>query len=80
MHTMRRPIYIVLHGETTESRLHVCGGDPPLNERGKEFARNLASWFKVKHPDGMYPLYTMSFMDRFYACMVFTFNSYGSDV
>lgn len=52
MHTVPRPIYLVVHGETADMAHGLVGGDDVLDARGELFADRLVAYFHSKHPDG----------------------------
>jgi 6-phosphofructo-2-kinase / fructose-2,6-biphosphatase 3 len=46
LHTTRRDIYLTRHGESLFNLENRIGGDPPLSERGLDYARALARFFE----------------------------------
>jgi broad specificity phosphatase PhoE/predicted kinase len=44
LHLVPRPIYLTRHGESVHNHLGLIGGDPPLTQAGREYARALGLW------------------------------------
>ncbi|MBI2201716.1 MAG: histidine phosphatase family protein [Armatimonadetes bacterium] len=54
LHTVRRDIYLTRHGESVYNLENRIGSDPPLSERGFEYARALARFFEGPKQPNVY--------------------------
>ena len=53
-----KPVLIARHGESSFNEAGRIGGDAPLSERGREFARSLASFVEHRFGDGELGVWT----------------------